>query len=931
MSLQAQPAVSPATKEESPPPVSLTDRLPSEIKLDDEMSARAVDTSESGDSDGGPSDHDSPEQRIRELNRELSALKRKVAAIQSGMRRSPNRGRGPHNSGSSSSDVSPYVGPVRRARHLKGSKDGFDDARERWELERARKELELMRQREERTVEENLIRRERELERLKLERQIEEERKEKDMIRQKIDLERREEEAVFIRQSGRGGVVSISRDTRVARKVNESKRRNELIDFDERKKMEEKERKQMVERAFQAALVEKATQLEAPTVGVALERRRTRPREEDHALRLPSNYTVDDWPRGRSPTSVLAQEEAMIDGPGLLLTESVLEAAQRIQHGPRNLVPVTSQMEWPAFRIANNPPGPQGNLHDSPALDILVQEPALLTEPEASTAHRPQDRTHGGSSPEEKSEAYTVYSLATLRFNLAERPLPERIRVRSPMILQFLTALLPGFPRRSLDPKVLIRPYRALAYYYSMIREVWCFSAAEFDIESTRRRQTDDKFRETFLKKQRSWLPDETWDGSQDVMAHLVFGHRMAKQALRHVECLVEFMDEFLMKKINILTNADCHKAFFVDLWHMFKPGDFVISRDGRQVYRILSITSTGHRAAVSWNDYSSMRASTAMRPGTEMPIRILCVHIDYDGVQLGPVPTEFVIKKYEGEKAIESLEIRPAHFDRNPFQRERFVARGRRFLQAASIQHLHYAGFTLETRDEVDSQVVVDFTETFAAPGFADWKPEIEPLIGTSAFMPDFEACEAACCKDDFIFYDDYVEQARDEAFMETLVPPKWEHSKLPSVAVYPRTLEEAKTPGNSLTDEELLIMSYRVFGFVLSSRKWAKLDLECLKPVGSGNMKNEDESVSENVGAVDHDAEASFDQLVLPKGHKEMVLSLVAQHFRNKETAATVRDQFDIVRGKGQNPNMKAAYLDTSHKWFSPNGSALTKPPSI
>ena len=891
------------------------------------MSARAADTSESGDSDGGPSDHDSSEQRIRELNRELLALNRKVAAIQSGMRRSHSRGRRRHSS-SRSSGVSPYVSPVspvRRARRPTGSNDVFDEARERWELERARKELERMRQENQRKEEENMIRRKMELERLEKEekkeeerrmedmmrrkielerlekeRKEEEERRMKDMMRRKIELERREEEEGFIRKSGREGFVSISRDTRVARKVNESRRRNELIDFDERKKMEEK--------AFKTALVEKATQPEAPITGVAFERRRARPRGEDHALRLPpSNYPVDDRPRASPPTSVLAQEEAMIDGPGLLLTESALEGAQRLQHGPRNLVPVTSQMEWSAFRMANNPPGLQVNLHDLPALDILVEEPALLTELETSMAHRPQDGTRGGSNTVEKSEASTVLSQTALRYNPTERPLPERIRVRSPMILQFLTALLPGFPQRSLDPKVLIRPYRALAHYYSMIRDVWCFSAAEFDIESPRRRQTDDKLRETFLAKQRTWLPDETWDGSQDVMAHQVFGHRTPKQALRHVECLIEFMDEFLMKKINSLTNADCHKVFFVDLWHIFKPGDFVISRDGRQVYRILSITSTGHRAAVSWNDYSTMKASTAMSPGTEMPIRILCVHIDYDGVQLGPVPTEFIIKKYEGEKAIGSLEIRPAHLDRNPFQRERFVTRGRRFLQAASIQHLHYAGFTLETRDEVDSQVVVDFTETFAAPGFADWKPEIEPLIGTAAFMPNFEACEAACCKDDFIFYDDYVEQARDEAFMETLVPPKWEHSKLPSVAVYPRTLEEAKTPGNSLTDDELLIMSYRVFGFVLSSRKWAKLDLECLKPVGSGNMKNDDESVSENVGAVDDDTEASFDQLVLPKGHKEMVLSLVAQHFRNKETVATVRDQFDIVRGKGQNPKSR------------------------
>jgi len=849
MSSHAEPAVSSATKEESPPPSSLPDRPPSENEPENEpeneMSARAASASKSGDSDTDVSDYRSSEQRIRELNHELQALNKKVAAMQGGMRRVRSRGRDRdrrrrrRSSSSSSSDISPQVpvirvrtrarapspipSPVRRARTFsKGSKEAYDDAREReayddvrerWELERAKKELDVLRQREA-----------------------------EDRIRREMELQRLQEEQAYIRKSGKEGFASMSRDSRVERKVNESKRRGQLIHLHEQKKLDDK--------AEQAALVRR--QLRVQTT------------------------------------------EIVVDEPNL-------EETQRPLHGPRNMVPVKSHMEWSAFRMANNSPGPQVNLHDLPTLDILVEEPALLTEPETSTAHRPQDSTQGASDTAEKSEAYTVLSQTAPGYNAAERPLPERIRVQSPIILQFLAALLPDFPQRSLNPRVLVRPYRALAHYYSTIRDEWCFWAADFDIASSRRQQTDDKSRNILRATRKRWSPDEMLHGPEDVMAYRAFGRRTPEQALRHVECLIEFMDDFLKKKIDGLTSPDCHKVFFVDIWHIFKPGDFVINRDGRQVYRILSITSTGHKAAVSWNDYSSITASKTMSPGTEMPIRILCVHIDYDGVQLGPVPTEFVIKKYEGEKAIESLEIRPAHLDRDSSQRERFVARGRRFLQAASIQHLHYAGFTLETRDEVDSQVVVDFAETFAAPGISDWKPVIEPQIGTAAFMPNFETCEAACCKDDFIFYDDYVEQVRDDAFMKTLVPPKWEHSKLPSVAVYPRTLEEAKTPGNSLTDDELLIMSYRVFGFVLSSRKWAKLDLECLKPVGSGNARNEDESISENVGAVDHDTEASFDQLVLPKGHKEMVLSLVAQHFRNKETAGTVRDQFDIVRGKG------------------------------
>lgn len=42
-------------------------------------------------------------------------------------------------------------------------------------------------------------------------------------------------------------------------------------------------------------------------------------------------------------------------------------------------------------------------------------------------------------------------------------------------------------------------------------------------------------------------------------------------------------------------------------------------------------------------------------------------------------------------------------------------------------------------------------------------------------------------------------------------------------------------------------------------------------------------------------------FDQLVLPEGHKDLVKSLIAQHFRDKASAQYGSDQTDIIRGKG------------------------------
>jgi hypothetical protein len=109
---------------------------------------------------------------------------------------------------------------------------------------------------------------------------------------------------------------------------------------------------------------------------------------------------------------------------------------------------------------------------------------------------------------------------------------------------------------------------------------------------------------------------------------------------------------------------------------------------------------------------------------------------------------------------------------------------------------------------------------------------------------------------------------------------------------------------------------MSYRVFGFVLRNRKWgkltsflvmalqrltwkAKLDISHLSPVGSKGTSDDDD---DDAAADKMDKrETPFDQLVLPPGHKNMVLSLVAQHFRDRENITMDNDSADIVRGKG------------------------------
>ncbi len=48
----------------------------------------------------------------------------------------------------------------------------------------------------------------------------------------------------------------------------------------------------------------------------------------------------------------------------------------------------------------------------------------------------------------------------------------------------------------------------------------------------------------------------------------------------------------------------------------------------------------------------------------------------------------------------------------------------------------------------------------------------------------------------------------------------------RISSLAIVPQSLKEA-TEDDNITDDERLIITYRVFGFIMRGRKWGELDV--------------------------------------------------------------------------------------------------------
>ena len=87
------------------------------------------------------------------------------------------------------------------------------------------------------------------------------------------------------------------------------------------------------------------------------------------------------------------------------------------------------------------------------------------------------------------------------------------------------------------------------------------------------------------------------------------------------------------------------------------------------------------------------------------------CFYYAFDGLQYGPVQKTIPIRRYEGERDINSLQVYPLVLDQNPEATQiRLIQRGHIFAnlsQSSTTAHRQYSGLTLdEPKEEVKSHM---------------------------------------------------------------------------------------------------------------------------------------------------------------------------------------------------------------------------------
>ncbi|KAI1365430.1 hypothetical protein F5Y08DRAFT_304074 [Xylaria arbuscula] len=593
-----------------------------------------------------------------------------------------------------------------------------------------------------------------------------------------------------------------------------------------------------------------------------------------------------------------------------------------------------NRVEWSTWKSRLDLPSTK-----SYVIDVLVEEPNLSFQ---------KDWNLVGTNAPSADEDEQIKSLQEFVVT-GEKPLPERIRIFSPFINDMIKsidddvswsnygvrapppprpgppvptqpAMMPMMPRmppsrppgppppprsagKLLDrPFIMVRPYKFLTFHHDAIQK-WLKDELG-DIED--RASTPPAPQNTGMQEDDQKL-DEVSHPSHDSISETT------NLKVAHIRCLLDFMGSYISTRLTYIESIT-QGVSFTDLWHIFKPGTEVIEAGDKhkQCYRVVKVTSPKHKVSDKYYWYFRSRGKAASSA------YIHCVYVDFDGSLIGPVSIKFEITRYEGLRDIRSLPIYPLRCESDGVNiRKELIKRGNKFLRVIHRGHMHYNGLTVDSRDEIDSQVVIDFTEAFASregDKNSGWKPRVEIQVraedeklkkgrdsdsdSDSDTDSDAGSCAGECCFGEQVINDNHIDAKQNEKYLSGLLDNTEEGHHPAPLEALARPFQKDKEM--YVSESDLVIMSYRVFGFILRSRSWAKLDVEELMELDEYRRRREiEDSTGQTTG---HNA---FDNLVFPKDgldRKKIVRSLVAQHFRDKESTTSRDEQSDIIRGKGK-----------------------------
>ena len=297
---------------------------------------------------------------------------------------------------------------------------------------------------------------------------------------------------------------------------------------------------------------------------------------------------------------------------------------------------------------------------------------------------------------------------------------------------------------------------------------------------------------------------------------------------------MIVVMDSDLRPKMELcskIRNQTLKEIAYEDLGYLFKPGDVVLASQDQRLQALAVLATTGGRKLldprVRQTNGEEEPESFFHTSGGHSPFVVDCFYYDFDGTNFGAILRSITIPKYEGKTPINHLAVYPESLSGRADEDVKTILaeRGRKFVQLCStstVAHRTYTGRTLDDPpEEVDSQVIIDchmaaIVPAEQRPDTAQWMPRLGMTQPTEPDEREITEIHANCYRQDCGICNN---PRTNYVFNHQRFARQQSKDYITSQEIVNRPFGVGE-----LREHHFLLLPYRVFGFVLRSRKWGE-----------------------------------------------------------------------------------------------------------
>ncbi|KAF7502671.1 hypothetical protein GJ744_005284 [Endocarpon pusillum] len=417
--------------------------------------------------------------------------------------------------------------------------------------------------------------------------------------------------------------------------------------------------------------------------------------------------------------------------------------------------------------------------------------------------------------------------------------------INSPALIKVLSKIVSYYPGVNLDGKFIT------------LREPYCIIAHHM-------KELED-FQKTYRPSERQDLPGRIDNGGDMEQCETC-----DEETHDHIKILLDVFAAAhgdRIEKEEALYAQEPPLATFSMLWLLFKPGATAYAEvQGKRAACVIQSVTADPLVAKKFEK--------------RKPYEIKIWYLDFDGHYLGRCSATITIPDFDGEREITSLKVIPSEYlDKmdGGALRKQLESRGEKFYRLLSGAQMDYSGMTLGSRKRrYEGRVIIDSATYYNLSNEATEgeRPQIGPVEDGSEPKEVVAGCNCEKC---------------NEARTRRGVGGKSKWAAYDNID--PKEVKSLAGKGLTAGCSEkhcYLLCGRRLMGFLLKSRKWEALDVECC------------DEPKVNAGAIDN--------LVMPERRKNTIKALVHRYANpsalggNSNTATPWTADFIRNKGEGQ-----------------------------